>query len=100
MLTKINTLFKRKDFKYMIQNNAIIIDVRSPREFEQGAIKSSTNLPLERLNSNLEDLKHKNVPIILCCASGMRSANGTSILKAAGIEAYNGGTWTALKKRI
>ncbi|MEZ4928626.1 MAG: rhodanese-like domain-containing protein [Chitinophagales bacterium] len=34
-----------------------------------------------------------NKPVILCCASGARSGQATSILKSKGIDAVNAGAW-------
>jgi len=38
-----------------------------------------------------------NKPVILCCASGIRSANATATLKKAGVDAINGGGWRSLQ---
>ncbi len=85
------------DFK---SRNAVIIDVRTKSEFQQGAIKGSKNIPLQEINNHLVSIKSMNRPVITCCASGMRSASAASILKRNGIEAVNGGGWNALEKRL
>ncbi|NRA13143.1 MAG: rhodanese-like domain-containing protein [Crocinitomicaceae bacterium] len=89
-------LFKRTDYKNLIQNGAIIIDVRSHREFNGGAIPGSENIPLDKLLAKVKDLKSKAVPVITVCASGMRSSVAKGHLKAAGLEVYNGGAWTKM----
>jgi phage shock protein E len=38
--------------------------------------------------------------VITCCASGMRSGSATAILKQAGVEAYNGGSWMSLQNKM
>ena len=48
----------------------------------------------------VNDLKKKGKPVITCCASGMRSSSAASILKQAGVEAYNGGSWGGLQNKI
>ncbi len=84
----------------LLQNGAIIIDVRTPAEYQSGHIKGALNLPLDSLGNNLSKLK-KNVPVIACCASGMRSAAAISILKSNGFtEIYNGGGWMRLQNKI
>lgn len=85
------------DFK---SRNAVIVDVRTPGEFRQGAIKGSKNIPLQELNNHLDELKKLNRPLITCCASGMRSGSAASILKRNGIEVVNGGGWMSLEQRL
>ncbi|SER04548.1 Rhodanese-related sulfurtransferase [Hyunsoonleella jejuensis] len=86
-----------KDFK---TRDAIIIDVRTIKEFKQGAISGSKNIPLQTIKSKIEDIKKYNKPVITCCASGMRSGSAASILKNNGIEAINGGGWMSLNSKL
>jgi len=86
-----------KDFK---TRDAIIIDVRTIKEFKQGAISGSKNIPLPTIKSKIEDIKKYNKPVITCCASGMRSGSAASILKNNGIEAINGGGWMSLNSKL
>lgn len=94
---KSNTTDYIADFK---SRNAIIVDVRTPGEFQQGAIKGSKNMPLQNINNYIVELKKLNRPVITCCASGMRSGSAASILKRNGIEVVNGGGWMSLEKRL
>ena len=79
---------------------AVIIDVRTPAEFKQGHIKQATNIPLSEISRAVAKIKQQGKPVITCCRSGARSANAASILKGAGIEAYNGGPWNSLQQLI
>ncbi len=89
------------DYKQLMQNGAIIIDVRSTGEFTSGHIKDSLNIPLNQLTNNVSKLKNKQQTIITCCASGMRSASAKSILQSLGYEhVYNGGGWYSLQRKI
>ena len=88
------------DFKALVKNGAIILDVRTPAEFSTGHIAASLNIELQMLNSSLAILKAKHKPMIVVCRSGSRSGIAINILKNAGIEAYNGGGWTSLKSKI
>jgi phage shock protein E len=82
----------------LIVNDAIIIDVRTTREFLNDHLKKSMNIPLDKLPANLSKLD-KSKPIITCCATGMRSATAKRILESNGFsEVYNGGSWTNLRK--
>lgn len=89
-------LFKKTDFKQLLDQGAVIIDVRSPSEFKSGGIPGSENIPLGSIPSKIKQIKSLEIPIICVCASGMRSGAASSQLKAAGIEAYNGGAWTKM----
>ncbi len=88
------------DFKQMLQDGAVIIDVRTPEEFKSGHIPQSQNIPLQSIQQKLADIKKKNKPVIACCASGGRSSMATTMLKNAGIEAVNGGGWHSLQSKL
>lgn len=91
---------KEEDIKGFINKGAIIIDVRTKTEYDQGAINGSKNIPLQVIESKIEDIKKLNKPIITCCASGMRSGNAANILKRHNIEVINGGGWASLKAKL
>lgn len=88
------------DFKELVNNGAVIIDVRSPGEYKSGHIKGSKNFPLDTIRSKVNDLKKLNKPVITVCRSGARSGMAKGILKSAGIEVYNGGPWFSLQNKI
>jgi phage shock protein E len=82
----------------LINQGALIIDVRTENEFRSGHLKRSVNIPLNQLEKKIAKLD-KNKPVITCCASGMRSGSAKRILKANGFaEVHNGGSWTSLRK--
>ncbi|MGG7033658.1 MAG: rhodanese-like domain-containing protein [Flavobacterium sp.] len=91
---------KTEKIKEFIEKGAVIIDVRSPGEFTSGHIKNSKNIPLNIIESKIEEIKKMNKPVITCCLSGMRSSQATSILKRNGIEVMNGGGWQSLSRSI
>ena len=93
--------FDTTNYKAMLEEGGVIIDVRSVEEFMTGNIENSINIPLMQLSSNLNQLKDKSQPIITCCASGMRSATAKQILKTKGYEdVVNGGGWSRLNSKI
>jgi rhodanese-related sulfurtransferase len=104
MFNKLKSLFAgtpKVDLAQLSQQGAIILDVRSPREFAGGHISGSLNIPVETLSRSLGKLKDKNRPIITCCASGSRSRIAANILKAQGYaNVHNGGGWHSLKSKI
>lgn len=87
------------DFKALVQQGAMIIDVRTPAEFKGGHVKGAVNIPLQSLQANFSKIP-KNKTIITCCASGMRSGSAKSLLKAAGYIVHNGGGWTSLNSKL
>ena len=91
---------KSESVKEFMEKGAVVIDVRSREEFETGHIKGSKNVPLNIISSKINDIKKLNKPVIACCASGMRSAQATSILKSNGINAMNGGGWSSLHNKV
>ena len=103
MLSSIKNLLGMRpkvDFKGLVSNGALIIDVRTPGEFQSGHIKGSINMPLQSLQSQLSKMAKDKV-IITCCASGIRSANAKTILKSNGFKVvHNGGGWQSLASKI
>jgi phage shock protein E len=87
------------DFKTLVKEGAMIIDVRTPAEFNSGHIKGAVNIPLQAIQSSFNKIP-KNKVIITCCASGMRSGSAKSLLKAAGYNVHNGGGWMSLKSKL
>ncbi|HEY4627915.1 MAG TPA: rhodanese-like domain-containing protein [Flavobacterium sp.] len=104
MINRLKKLFglgAKVDYAALVEQGAIILDVRSKAEYLGGHIKGSTNIPVDTLRNNLFKLKDKNQPIITYCASGMRSASAKSILKSNGYsQVYNGGGWSSLQNKI
>jgi phage shock protein E len=88
-----------EDFDALVKQGAQIIDVRSKEEFNTGHIKGSINIPLQELVSHTGKIK-KDKPVIVCCASGMRSASAKGMLQAKGFTVFNGGGWTSLSVKI
>jgi rhodanese-related sulfurtransferase len=81
--------------------NVKVIDVRTPDEFSGGHVAGSINIPLNELPQAVVQLKKLTVPMVLCCASGMRSGKGTAFLKENGIEnVFNGGAWTTVNRIV
>ncbi|MCA6365398.1 MAG: rhodanese-like domain-containing protein [Bacteroidetes bacterium] len=77
-----------------------IVDVRTPGEYKGGHIKGSINIPLDQLEKNLGKLKGKE-PIVLCCASGMRSGSAHRVMSSKGFtNVYNGGGWSSLRSQL
>lgn len=74
-----------------------IIDVRTPGEFSLGHNAGSINIPLSEIPGRLNDIKAFQAPIVLCCVSGIRSAQAADFLKRHGITCENAGSWKNLR---
>jgi phage shock protein E len=99
-IKKIFGLVPAVNYMELVQQGAVILDVRSPSEYKQGHVKKSVNIPLNELSNHIAKLK-KDTVIITCCASGMRSASAKGILKSNGFSnVYNGGGWNSLQKKL
>lgn len=89
---KTNTV-STEDLKQLINNGALLVDVRSSGEFAGGSAKGAINIPLDQVTQRLEDFKGKD-QIIVFCRSGNRSGQAQSILEKNGFtNVTNGGTW-------
>ncbi len=71
----------------MNREKATVVDVCEPGEFAQGHILGAKNLPLGQLQAQLaQTVKNKATPLVLVCASGMRSRGAVAIAKKLGYE--------------
>jgi rhodanese-related sulfurtransferase len=87
--------------KEALRRGAVIIDVRTAHEFDSGKVKGSINIPLDRLDINIERIRSFKRPIVLCCSSGGRSEKAAGILKRYGVkDVYNGGSWTRVLRML
>ena len=65
----------------------VLVDVRTPEEFAAGHLLGAVNIPLSELQNNMATWAPrlpKDVPIILQCKIGARSARATQLLIKAG----------------
>ena len=71
----------------MNREKAVVVDVCEPSEFAAGHVGGAKNIPLSQLEDKLAaTVKNKTVPLILVCASGMRSNKAVSIATRLGYE--------------
>jgi phage shock protein E len=68
---------------------AAIIDVRTPKEYQEGHIPDVPLIPLDQLENRLEEVPQDR-QVLLICRSGRRSSLGTNFLRSKGFEqVYN-----------
>ena len=84
-----------KDALEKVRNGALVIDVRSPGEFNSGHLTTAINIPLDEIETALpKRVKDKNQVLLLHCASGMRSGMAKSKLNGMGYtNAFNLGSY-------
>ena len=65
------------------EQGALLIDVRSPQEFQEGALKGAINLPHDRIGEMIETVApDRNTPLYLYCRSGRRVRFAMKTLKS------------------
>jgi rhodanese-related sulfurtransferase len=89
-------LKKTNNIKEFIDNNAVIIDVRSESEFNSGNLEGSVNVPLKDLMYRVNEFK-KDKKYITVCTVGMRAESAKKFFEKKGYQVVNGGRWSALK---
>lgn len=78
-----------------------VIDVRTPMEFAGGHVEGSLNIPLDTIDQKINEILEMNKPIILCCASGMRSFSAYQYLTQKGCaNVTDGGPWYAVANAL
>ena len=83
-----------------IENGAIILDVRTSKEYAMGHIKDAVNIPLGEIRERYTELNPSRT-YITTCSHGLRSVKVENLLKEKGFKnVYNGGAWTDLEKII
>ncbi len=75
----------------LINNDAVVIDIRSADAYARGHIVNAKNIPSDELDARLDQLKkHKSTPIIAVCDNGITSTRAVNTLRGAGFESVYG----------
>lgn len=75
----------------LINNGAVIIDLRSAEAYSTGHIVNAKNIPSDELEARMETLGHsKATPIVAVCDAGMSSTKAVHAMRAAGFESVYG----------
>jgi glyoxylase-like metal-dependent hydrolase (beta-lactamase superfamily II)/rhodanese-related sulfurtransferase len=83
----VESINKNEFEKLFVDENTKIFDVRNESEFNSEHVIGACNIPLNKLNANLEKINSNGVNYIHC-AGGYRSMIASSILKARGIHNF------------
>ncbi len=74
-----------KDARKHLENGALVIDVRSPDEFNSGHLPDAINLPLGKVKNLIpQRVTNRNRVLLLHCQSGMRSDVAKKQLRSLG----------------
>ncbi len=82
-------IFKQKDInqgikEYNTVSGAVLLDVRTPQEYQEGHIPGSKNIALQNIEKIASMAKDKETPLYVYCYSGSRSSHAVSILRRMG----------------
>ena len=86
--------------RHYINKGALILDVRTQREWDKAHIEDAIHIPLNQLHNHVDELKAMKKPMIACCESGVRSAKAAKFLNLVNIDAINGGGWVNVKRKL
>ena len=75
----------------LINNDAMVVDLRGADSFALGHIVSAKNIPMDELDGNHDRLAAaKNKPVLAVCQSGITSTKAVAQLKKSGFESVYG----------
>lgn len=87
--------------RVMNQEDGVVLDLRTAKEFDDGHIAGAINVPYSELNTRLKELaKYKESPLILVCKMGQHSGAANKTLTEDGfvnVKRMDGGMgeWTS-----
>jgi len=87
------------DIKKLVEDGAVIVDVRTEAEYKSGHIEKSINVPLGDLTYRISEF-NKEDNIITVCAAGIRAESAKKYFISKGYNATNGGKWSNIKDII
>ena len=75
--------------EYKRTAGAVLLDVRTPQEYQEGHIPESKNVPLQQLNNVVSVVKNTENPLFVYCYSGARSHQAIGLLQRMGYSKVN-----------
>lgn len=76
------------DARAKVEAGALLLDVRTPGEFAAGALPGARNIPVQSLAGRIGELEQGR-PVVVYCASGMRSSRAAAMLREHGLVAHD-----------
>lgn len=84
---------KKAEAVKLLKEGAVLVDVRTPEEYNQQYVEGAVNVPLQNLSGSAKKhLNDKSQPLLCFCLSGARSNSAVGQLKRMGYIAHNIGT--------
>jgi len=84
---------KEVDYHGLVAEGAILVDVRTPKEFARGSVPGAKNVPYENLLQKLDAFGTHEQTVIVFCESGRRAGLAKEILVQQGWkEVHNMGS--------
>lgn len=75
----------------LINNDAVVIDLRSKEAYSTGHIVNAKSVPMDELAGHMSKIdKLKKKPVIAVCDSGITSTKAVNTLRNAGFESVYG----------
>jgi rhodanese-related sulfurtransferase len=69
------------------REKAVVVDVCSPDEYAAGHVSQAKNVPIGELENRLPQVvKNKSLPVLMVCASGIRSKRAVATAQKLGYE--------------
>jgi rhodanese-related sulfurtransferase len=73
----------------MAARDPIVLDVRTPEEYQAEHVEGALNIPVQELPQRLGELGAPGPEVLVYCRSGNRSASAVTLLQRAGHTAEN-----------
>ena len=70
----------------MVAAGAVLVDVRTPREYQEGHLPGAVNIPVDQVTARAAEIGPSTTAVVVYCMSGPRSARAAAALKQLGFE--------------
>ncbi len=71
----------------LVRQGALVLDVRSSREYNANHLRGTTNVPIDELAERISKVApDKNAPLLVHCQSGGRSSAASQQLRSMGYK--------------
>ena len=74
------------DARTLVAGGALLVDVRTKREFDGGHIGGAVNIPVQELIGRMDELGERDRDVVVYCQSGGRSAIAKRVLESSGFR--------------
>ena len=87
----VNLLMPTEAIQLINHKDALVVDVRTDKEYQQGHVMNALHIPLGMLENRIAELQaYKASAIVMVCRSGARSGQAASKLKKQGfVDVHN-----------